>query len=502
MSLAASELAQAHKGLKAVVEAELSLIRSNCRRFIRRYVSIFDPDVPGVVIPFRLWPAQEQVLDAFLTKRLVIVLKARQLGLTWLALAYTLWRMLFSPGFTAIAISRREKDAQKLVERVEFMLRHLPGWIVRPVESRTTGMETWEATAAKVVIHHPDGEDSSFEALPTSPDVGRSLTASLLLLDEWAVQEWAEKVWQGVYPSVNRPTGGQVIGVSTGRRGTLFERIWNGAKSGNNGFYPVFLPYHADPRRTPEWRAATIANMVNGRQEYPETEADAFSAGEGAAFPQWDERIHVFGDANWYPGPGVNWRLYRAYDPGFMTRACCKWYAVHPDGWAVCYREYYPTQVVDAIQAEDIRQMSRTPDGKPERIAMTIAGRDAWNKKSDTGKCTADIFAEHGIPLTPADTDRANGWRRLREWLQPLEGPDGQMMARLRFTRACPNTIRVYPAATQDENDPEEVDFDEDHPLDCDRYFVMSGPRPAREEKNVHRPHSAAIKPLSPITGY
>lgn len=38
-----------------------------------------------------LWPAQIRILDILLTTLFVVVLKARQLGLTWLALAYLLW---------------------------------------------------------------------------------------------------------------------------------------------------------------------------------------------------------------------------------------------------------------------------------------------------------------------------------------------------------------------------------------------------------------------------
>ena len=41
-------------------------------------------------IPFKLWPAQKEVAQTFQDHRLVVVLKARKLGLTWLALAFGL----------------------------------------------------------------------------------------------------------------------------------------------------------------------------------------------------------------------------------------------------------------------------------------------------------------------------------------------------------------------------------------------------------------------------
>lgn len=509
MSVAASAqlIERARRGLEARLRRFAMRLQNDCLWFIRRWVQIEDPDAEGTAIPFRLWPAQERVLQVFLTARLVIVLKARQLGLTWLALAYATWQMLRRGGYSVIAISRREDDAKKLVHRVEFILRHLPAWIIRPAEDGWGLFGSWEATTERVVIHHtPEcwvpGEDSTFEALPSSPDTGRSLAVSLLLMDEWAIQQYARELWQGAYPAVNRPTGGQVIGISTGRRGTLFHEIWEAAKAGLNGFVTVFLNWRADPRRTDAWYEQTKRDLPTSyRQEYPETEADAFSAGEGAAFPEWYEDVHIFGARDWYPNPDVPWRLYVAYDPGYMTRACALWFAVHPDGWAVCYREYYPTRVIDPIQAEEIRALSVRPDGQREQIAAYFAPPDAWLKKSDSGKSTADIFREHGIILTQVSNDRKQGWRRLHEWLQPLVGEDGHEMARLRFTRACQTALRVFPAATQDKNNPEEVDFEEDHVLDACRYFVMGDPRGAPTVR-VHRRRPAAARPRSEITGY
>ena len=40
----------------------------------------------------------------FQNERLVVVLKARQLGLTWLAVAYALWSMMFHPIATVLAL--------------------------------------------------------------------------------------------------------------------------------------------------------------------------------------------------------------------------------------------------------------------------------------------------------------------------------------------------------------------------------------------------------------
>jgi hypothetical protein len=53
--------------------------------FLDRYVWIYDATLADWV-PFRLWPAQLDTLDTIKKNLLVVILKARQLGLTWLVL--------------------------------------------------------------------------------------------------------------------------------------------------------------------------------------------------------------------------------------------------------------------------------------------------------------------------------------------------------------------------------------------------------------------------------
>lgn len=471
--------------------------------FVRRFVCIEDPDT-GMPAPFDLWPMQEQALRTFLTARLVVVLKARQLGLSWLALAYALTRMLTRPGYRVTVLSRGETEAKEMVRRVAYMLRHLPGWIVAP-GAAAEDRPGWEATTLTVTVRHADGEPSVLTAMPAAEDSGRSFTASIVIIDEWAFQQHARRIWSAAYPTVNRPDGGQVIGISTGQIGTLFEEIWTDAVNGRNAFHPIFLPWHADPRRDAAWYEETKRALPNTyRAEYPSTPEEAFTMGEGAAFQEWNPAIHVPYGAEWYPPP--TWRIVRAYDGGFVQPAC-KWYALGPDGQAVAYREYYPERVTDDEQAQEIRALSRDQHGAPEVIAYTVADPAVWAKHSGTGESTAEVFAKHGISLIRGDNDRINGWKRLHQWLNAFEGPDGKPTARLLHTRACVNSLRVYPSVPADKHRPDDVDTKaEDHLLDCDRYFVMSRPAPPVDEQErrqrIRRRYKATRPVVSSVTGY
>lgn len=464
---------------------------------------IEDPDA-GLPIPFELWPGQVTALRTFVDSRLVVVLKARQLGLSWLALAYAVWCMVTRPGFHVVVLSRGEEEAKGMNSRVAFILRYLPSWLIAPGPASPLRLG-WESTTQTTTVFHHGGEPSTLRALPAAADSGRSFTAALVIIDEWAFQQHAHRIWSAAYPTVNRPTGGQVIGISTGQVGTLFEEIWTGAVKGENGFVPVFLPWHTHPGRDADWYEATKRALpLTYRAEYPSTPEEAFTIGEGAAFSEWNPVIHAPLGADWYPPP--TWRIVRAYDGGW-SQAACKWYAIGPDGQAVAYREYYPSRVTDEEQAEAIIELSQNPHGAPEQVTYTVADPAIWSKQSGRGESTAEVFAKAGVPLIAGDNNRINGWKRLHQWLRTYDGPDGEPTARLIHTQACKNSLRVYPSIPADKHRPDDVDTTaEDHLLDCDRYFVMSRPSPApdpQEQRKRRRRLASARRPVvSSITGY
>jgi len=465
--------------LKQKVKAERW--RRSCLEFIEEAVKIEDRDSVGLAIPFKLWPAQSNVVSTFLTERLTIVLKARQLGLTWLALAYAVWCMVYKSGFSAIALSKRELDSKELVRRVEFILRYMPDWMIVERKHKPKGWKglVWTSTSLSVTVEHPEQEASWFQSLTASRDSGRSFTASLVILDEWAFQPFAEDIYSAAYPSINRPDGGQVIGLSTGRRGTFFEKVWNGALNKENSFIPIFLSWRSDPRRTEDWHDKTKTDLPNTyRAEYPESMDDAFTVGEGAFFSQWDPELHVISDPGWYPPPEC--QIHAAYDPGYGSRACFKWYAVFPGKppKIIGYREYYPHQVSDPEQAQIIVEMSKDPKGVQENIMSIRADPSAWNKQSGTGQSTAEIFSEYGLHLLRADNDLSNGWRRLHQWLAVRHDEEGNPLPpMLQFTRGCANTIRTYPSCEQSVTNPEDIsNKSEHHAQDTDRYLVMGRP--------------------------
>src|SRR3990167_9119303 len=92
-------LARLRAGAAQADNPEWAACATDARRFIDSHVIIDEPHGEEVAtVPFRLWPQQAGALAQMLTARLIVFLKARQIGMTWLCLAYFLWLCLFHDG--------------------------------------------------------------------------------------------------------------------------------------------------------------------------------------------------------------------------------------------------------------------------------------------------------------------------------------------------------------------------------------------------------------------
>lgn len=217
------------------------------------------------IIPFDLWPAQVDVLKTLLTQLLIIFLKARQLGITWLVLAYALWLCLFHPGKTVLVFSQGKPEAQELIRRLRGMYVRYRGDKPRLLLDNTETL-TWS-------------NGSRVRALAATERAGRSFTASLVIFDEYAFMQFGARVFGSAKPTID--AGGQMIIITTANSDDDdFATKWQGAQQGTNGFTPIFLPWHARPSRTAEWYARVETeyddpkDMLRG---YPATPDEAFT---------------------------------------------------------------------------------------------------------------------------------------------------------------------------------------------------------------------------------
>jgi hypothetical protein len=247
---------------------------------------------------FDLFDYQEGVAADFFTRRFLIVLKARQLGLTTLAMSYSLWLVLFRPGgATILVISKNQKDANANVEMVQHMWRFLPDWM------RTRAPKLMNAAADRWVWEHRDGSTATIESMVATAGSGASRTADLVVADEMALWATPEETYRALSPTTDAAASGPgesvvMICISTARGAkNYFARLFRDAKAGRNRFKSVFFPWHVSRLNNPladtggvdrsifeAKRSEYAATPWLFAAEYPETVEDAFRSSGSTRF--------------------------------------------------------------------------------------------------------------------------------------------------------------------------------------------------------------------------
>ncbi len=449
---------------------EYAYIKENPIYFIEEYVKIENKDGPSPIVPFHLWPMQRQAVTSILSHRMNIILKARQLGITWLVLAIALHLMLTKEGASVVALSRTETEAKELVRRMSIMLSNLGAFV--HTNSENWDWFTFKPKLGEIGIFKEGKPFSSFKVFASAGGAARSFTADLIIFDEWAFQKCAEEIWISGLPTVNRVGGGMVIGLSTMQQGTLFEKIWRH----NRRFNRIFLPWTADPSRDEAWYTRTkelMGDLV--LQEYPLTADEALSCPGGSFFSELKQNVHI---CNPFPIP-TSWRRYHSIDYGLDMLAGI-WAAFDDEGNAYIYREIYESDLIIPVACS---RMSTLENG--EDIYARFAPPDLFGRSGETGKTRIEAFAENGFEFERASADREAGWSALKEWLRVYTDAEGKETSRLKIFSCCTNLIRTLFSIKTDKRRPSDCarePHELTHAPDALRYLMVSRPNGGEAE--------------------
>ena len=269
--LAAHPSAEAKAHLDA--RTEWIKCRNNVAYFIATYCHIKNERTKQWE-PFVMWPAQRDALRVIALYVAVAILKARQVGLTWLVLAYILHQMTFVGG-TYLVFSIGLREAKVLLKRLKGMHERLPPFLKHPDD-------TWLTTEGKLAT---GGEVIS---LPASS--GDSFTASGVFIDEADLIDDLDDLLERAEPTVN--DGGWIVLNSRSNPDTpdsRFKSIYTEAKSaelagtaGERDYRTVFIPWHGRPGRGPDWYAhqcekamRETLSLDSVHANYPATDAEA-----------------------------------------------------------------------------------------------------------------------------------------------------------------------------------------------------------------------------------
>jgi len=288
-----------------IIKEQFKVIES-FEYFLDEYVWIEDK-ATNTPIKLELWPEQRRVIPQFLNARLLTILKAHQLGYTWIFVAaYCLWESIRTGLFQAVINSFNEDAGKEIVDRANFIKDRLPAWLVPPLGIDTT-------LKLKFLHHNKDGieEPSVIQVIPATEKGGQSKTPNVMIFDESCFNRYVAKAYNGSLPGITQAKG-KIIFISNSIKtapGWSFTRsIYSGSMKGDNDFDRIFLPWWANPTRSRKiipgkfdsaGRPMTEFKMnmlrsggMNGgqmddddfSQRYPETEEEAISTIGGSYF--------------------------------------------------------------------------------------------------------------------------------------------------------------------------------------------------------------------------
>lgn len=199
--------------------AQLLLAQRKLSGFLR-FVNILEPPPGRGKIQFELWPHLKEAIRVLENDQLVIWLKSRQTGASWLVAAHFLHSAMFSPGAHLLEFSQGEEECKELLWKSKYIYQWLPSELKQPVKSLDNQQE----------IVFPQ-IDSWIRALPSTQKAGRSYTATRAVFDEADFHPHLEENYNAVKPTLD-DTGGQLILVSTSNptnADSLFKRLYRGA---------------------------------------------------------------------------------------------------------------------------------------------------------------------------------------------------------------------------------------------------------------------------------
>ena len=234
--------------------------------FIRKYVKIVNVD--HGLVPFEMWPFQEDMVRTFHENRFCIAKMPRQVGKTTTTVGFMLWSILFQDDYSIAILANKGSLAREILGRVQYAYEYLPLWLQQ-------GIITWNKGNIELE------NKSKIAAFATSASGVRGGSYNLIFLDEFAFvpKNMADEFFTSTYPVISSGKTTKVIIVSTPYGLNHFYKMWVDATEKRSTYKPLEVHWSQVPGRDAAWKEETIRNTSEEqfRQEF-ETEFIGSSA--------------------------------------------------------------------------------------------------------------------------------------------------------------------------------------------------------------------------------
>ncbi|MDP6585692.1 MAG: terminase family protein [Anaerolineales bacterium] len=215
--------------------------------FIEKYVNIVSIDEG--LIPFNMYPFQQEIVKTFHEERFTICKLPRQSGKSTVVLSYLIHYIIFNDNVNVAILANKAATARDLLSRLQMAYEHLPSWL-------QMGVMNWNKGSLELE------NGSKILAASTSASTIRGGSYNIIFLDEFAFipSNIAEAFFSSVYPTISSGQKSKVMIISTPHGMNMFYKMWTEAENGTNEFKPIEVHWSEVPGRDEAWKEQTIKN--------------------------------------------------------------------------------------------------------------------------------------------------------------------------------------------------------------------------------------------------
>ena len=222
---------------------------------IETYLETFDKTQEGFV-PFKLFPRQKEIINAYEAHRFNLVTKPRQAGVSTTTAAYMAikvgWADEDNPE-NVLIIANKQELAFEFLAKIKDFLSQLPRWVWGHEyygNPKNEGKSIF-LTDSKKEIKLPNG--SRVKAVATSKDALRGFTPTFLIMDEAAYIDNGAEVFGAALTALG--TGGRATLISTPNgMDPLYFKTYDQAKTKKNNFNIIEMKWYEDLRYNKDLR--------------------------------------------------------------------------------------------------------------------------------------------------------------------------------------------------------------------------------------------------------
>ena len=230
------------------------------KEFIESFFKIRDKK--GQLIQLKFNNSQEKfysvIKETYGTKPTrLIVLKARQLGISTITEAFITAMTMLNPNTSSVIMAHLSESARSIFNMTKLFVSELPD-AMKPQQKYSN--------ATEIVFDGDNGLKSSIRVMVAS-DATRGSTYKFAHLSEVAFWEHPEEALLALNQAVPMTDDSLIVMESTANGFNYFYTLWQDAVNGRNDYVPIFFPWYVDPEYTRPYDGFTLTPYENDIKE-------------------------------------------------------------------------------------------------------------------------------------------------------------------------------------------------------------------------------------------